>query len=180
MPGVRVFPLYQHIRLGTPEFARFIAAAGDRGMIVQIVGDMEDNRVHHPSLTVVDFDVEGLLGALKASPRTRVQLVHATNQISGARRTRVVNESGAVFDISRFEGNGILAQVLGVEQPLGALREGRVPLDRLLFGTHAPFFPVETSIMRLFESPLTLAQMQAIMETNARRFLGGNPARQAL
>lgn len=172
MPGVRIFPLYQHIRLGTPEFARFIEAAGRRGMIVQVVGDMEDNRVHHPSLTVVDLDVEGLLAALKSSPGTRVQLVHATNQITGVKRTKVVNESTAVFDISRFEGDGILAQVLGVEQPLGTLREGRVPLERLLFGSHAPYFPVETSIMRLFESPLTLEQMEAMMEKNAQRFLG--------
>jgi hypothetical protein len=172
MPGVRIFPLYQHIRLGTPEFARLIEAAGRRGMMVQVVGDMEDNRVHHPSLTVINLDLDGLLAALKAAPTTRVQLVHATNQITGANRTKVVNETGAMFDISRFEGDGILAQVLGVEQPLGTLRDGRMPIDRLLFGSHAPFFPVETSVMRLFESPLSLEQMEAIMERNARRFLG--------
>jgi predicted TIM-barrel fold metal-dependent hydrolase len=176
MPGVRIFPLYQHIRLGSPEFARFIAAAGRRGMIVQIVGDMEDNRIIHPSLTLVDLDAEGLVAALKASPQTKVQLLHATNQLNGAKRTKVVNETNAVFDISRFEGDGILAQVLGVEQPLGALREGRVPLERLLFGSHAPYFPVEASVMRLFESPLSLEQMEAIMVKNARQFLGPIPA----
>jgi predicted TIM-barrel fold metal-dependent hydrolase len=171
MPGVRIFPLYQHIRLDTPEFAQFIAAAGRRGMIVQIVGDMDDNRIHHPSLTVINLDVDGLIAALTASPGTRVELVHATNQFNGAKRTRVVQETQAFFDISRFEGDGILAQVLGVDQPLGALREGRVPVERLLFGSHAPYFPVEASVMRLFESPLSLDQMVAIMEGNARRFL---------
>jgi predicted TIM-barrel fold metal-dependent hydrolase len=172
MPGVRIFPLYQHIRLGAPEFAAFLAEAGRRGLIVQIVGDMEDHRIHHPSLTVINFDADGLRRALQAAPQTKVQLLHATNQLAGAKRTAIVRDTQAVFDISRFEGNGILARVLGVEQPLGPLPEGRVPLDRLLFGSHAPFFPVEATVMRLFESPLTLAQLTAIMEGNARRFLG--------
>lgn len=172
MPGVRVFPLYQHIRLGAPEFTAFLAEAGRRGMIVQIVGDMEDHRIHHPSLTVINFDADGLRRALQAAPQTKVQLLHATNQLTGARRDAIVRDTQAVFDLSRFEGNGILARVLGVEQPLGPLPDGRVPLDRLLFGSHAPFFPVEATVMRLFESPLSLEQLTALMEGNARRFLG--------
>lgn len=172
MPGIRIYPGYQHIHLARPEFAQFIAAAGKRGLIVQIVGDMEDPRVHHPSFTAVNLDVDALIAALRAAPQTKVQLVHATNQLTGKTRDRVVSETKALFDISQFEGNGILAQVLGVEQPLGSLLEGRIALERLLFGSHAPYFPVETSVMRLFESPLTLAQMEAIMEGNARRFLG--------
>ena len=48
---------------------------------------------------------------------------------------------------------------------------GRVPLERVLFGSHAPYFPIESALLRIFESRLTLPQMQAIMETNARRVL---------
>lgn len=172
MPGIRIYPGYQYSPLTSPEFSRLIAAAGDRGMIVQIVGDMEDPRVHHPSFTAIDLDADALVAALKASPRTKVQLVHATDQLKGKKRTKVVDETQAVFDISRFEGNGILARVLGADEPLGSLPDGRVPADRLLFGSHAPFFPVETSVIRLFESPLGLPQMEAIMEGNARRLLG--------
>lgn len=172
MPGIRIFPGYQYISLTSPEFPKLLAAAGERGMIVQIVGDMEDPRVHHPSFIAIDWDADALVAALKAAPRTKVQLVHATDQLKGKKRTKVVNETSAVFDISRFEGNGILARVLAVDEPLGSLSDGRVPLDRLLFGSHAPFFPVETSIIRLFESALSLPQMEAIMEGNARRFLG--------
>ena len=171
MPGIRIFPGYQHINLGAPAFGQLIEAAGRRGLIVQIVADMEDPRVHHPSFSALNFDTDALVAALKAAPKTKVQLVHATNEITDRKRTKVVQETSAVFDIGRFEGNGILAKVLGVEQPLGSLAEGRVPLERLLFGSHAPYFPVATSVIRLFESPLTLPQMEAIMEGNARRLL---------
>lgn len=171
MPGIRIFPGYQYINVADPRFTELLAAAGRRGMIVQIVVDMEDPRVHHPSFVQLAFDADALVAALKAQPKTRVQLVHATNELTGRKRTKVVQETAALFDIGRFEGNGILAQVLGVDQPLGSLAEGRVPLERLLFGSHAPYFPVSTSVMRLFESPLSLPQMQAIMEGNARRLL---------
>lgn len=172
MPGIRIFPTYQYINLGSPSFPQLLEAAGRRGMIVQIAPDLEDSRVHHPSFVAMSFDHDALVAALKAAPRTKVQLVHATNEIAGRKRTKVVKETSAVFDLGRLEGDGILAQVLGIEQPLGSLAEGRIPLERLLFGSHAPYFPVATSVMRLFESPLTRIQMEAIMEVNARRFLG--------
>jgi hypothetical protein len=45
-------------------------------------------------------------------------------------------------------------------------------VDRLLFGSHAPYFPVENALLKCFESPLSLAQMQAIMAGNAHRLMG--------
>ncbi|MEY4941143.1 MAG: hypothetical protein RIQ93_2878 [Verrucomicrobiota bacterium] len=179
MPGIRLYPSYQYFDLGAPEFARLIKLAGDRGLIVQIVGEMEEPRVHHPSLIVSELNLTGLAAALKAAPQTRVELVHFSpfifisgGQVSEKARQQVLHETQAMIDISRLEGNGIVGRVLGIDEPLGISAVGKIPLERLLFGSHAPFFPVETSIMRLFESPLSLPQMQAIMEGNARRFLG--------
>ena len=62
---------------------------------------------------------------------------------------------------------------------LGRLIEGNswsgpetpVPVERILFGSHAPYFPVEAAIIKLFESPLTLEQMKAVMNVNARQFI---------
>ena len=45
-------------------------------------------------------------------------------------------------------------------------------MERLLFGTHAPFFPCESALMKLFESPLDRPQLDKIMYANARRLLG--------
>lgn len=48
-----------------------------------------------------------------------------------------------------------------------------VPIERLLFGSHAPYFPVETNLIKLFESPLTLHEIKAIMYSNAQKFKKG-------
>jgi predicted TIM-barrel fold metal-dependent hydrolase len=71
-------------------------------------------------------------------------------------------------DIAGLEGVGAIGRVLeGRHWYFG----GRVPIERVLFGSHAPFFPVESTLIRMFESPLTIPQMQTIMETNARRLI---------
>jgi predicted TIM-barrel fold metal-dependent hydrolase len=46
-----------------------------------------------------------------------------------------------------------------------------VPLEGIVFGSHAPYFPVETAILKLIESPLDGQQLHAIMQGNARRLL---------
>jgi hypothetical protein len=47
-----------------------------------------------------------------------------------------------------------------------------VPVERLLFGSHAPFFPCESALLKLFESPLNLPQLELLMHANARKLLG--------
>ena len=72
------------------------------------------------------------------------------------------------LDISRLEGNGALGRMLG---SITGLPSARAPVERILFGSHAPYFPVETALLKLMESPLDAAQLQAIMRGNARRLL---------
>jgi predicted TIM-barrel fold metal-dependent hydrolase len=40
-----------------------------------------------------------------------------------------------------------------------------------LFGSHAPFFPCESALLKLFESPLKLEQLEKLMHANARRLI---------
>jgi len=51
------------------------------------------------------------------------------------------------------------------------LPSARVPVERIVFGSHAPYFRVETAILKLIESPLDVQQLRAIMQGNARRLL---------
>jgi len=76
--------------------------------------------------------------------------------------------SNIVMDISRLEGNGAIGRMIGT---ITGLPSARVPIDRIVFGSHAPFFPVETALLKLVESPLDAQQLQAIMQENARRLL---------
>lgn len=45
-------------------------------------------------------------------------------------------------------------------------RGASIPLERLVFGSHAPFFPVEAALLKFMESPVTKAQAAAIMHEN--------------
>jgi predicted TIM-barrel fold metal-dependent hydrolase len=46
-----------------------------------------------------------------------------------------------------------------------------VSVERVLFGSHLPLFPLQSSLLKLRESELTAAQTEAIREGNARRIL---------
>lgn len=168
MPGIRIYPIYQTFDLEHPEFIKLVQKTADRGMILQIVGDVEDLRHIHPIVNVRAMSYKPLIDIMKKVPNAKVQLVYWNNRI-GRDLDALVQETNVVFDISRIEGNGAVGRMIEGNPWSGTANP--VPVERLLFGSHAPFFPVETNIMKLFESPLTVEQMQAIMNGNARNFL---------
>ena len=79
-----------------------------------------------------------------------------------------MSKTNTFMDISRLEGNGAVGRMIGA---ITGLPSARVPVERIVFGSHAPYFPVETALLKLIESPLDAPQLQAIMQGNARRLL---------
>lgn len=169
MPGIRIYPIYQMIDLGDPLFVKLLHAVTERGMILQIVGDMEDSRHLHPIVAVRPLSFEPLLKLLKELPGARVQLLHWNGRMGPKLLDQLVQETTVTLDISRLESNGAIGRLIEGKPWSGSAAP--VPVERLLFGSHAPYFPVEANILRLFESPLTLQQMTAIMHQNAERLL---------
>ena len=137
--------------------------------MLQVVFGLEDTRVHHPDLTLVPVVAGPLVAALKAVPNARVQVLHFAGNVQGTDLHQLMTETKACIDLSRWEGNGMVGKMLGVAP--AANRTSPVPLDRVMFGSHAPYFPVETAILKLVESPLDASQLHAIMQGNARKFL---------
>jgi hypothetical protein len=168
MPGLRIFPGYQPFDLGHPDLKRLVAATRERGLVLQIVFQMEDPRVHHPILALPFISAQPLIDVLKAEPGARVQLLHFTGNIQGSDLGALMNQTSATIDISRWEGNGAIGRMIGTA-PNSTV--ARVPLERVMFGSHAPYFPLETGILKLIESPLDAAQIHAITQGNARRLL---------
>lgn len=168
MPGVRIFPGYQPFDLSHPDLGRLVQATAERGLVLQIVFQMEDPRVHHPLVDPGTIDARPLVEVLKAAPGAKVQLLHFSGNPQGSDLVPLMTQTSARIDISRWESNGMVGKMIGAA-PGGA--PGRVPLDRVLFGSHAPYFPLETAILKLIESPLDAVQLQAIMQGNARALL---------
>jgi len=170
MPGIRLFLGYQPFDFAHPDFPRLLRQVADRNLVLQICLQMEDERIVHPSMIVPPLNTAGVLSLLRGEPRARVQFLHWGDFFRSANQlARLIAETSAVWDISNLEGNGAVGRIFaGNHWYLRAT----MPIDRLLFGSHAPYFPVEGAVLKLFESPLDQAQLDALMETNARRLLG--------
>ena len=169
MRGLRLYPAYHGYTLDHPEFARMLGEAAKRGMLVQVVLRLEDERVHHPAIDVPLVNVSPLLDVLKKVPSAKVQLINSAGPLLGNNVPALVRETQVTFDIAATEGNGGVGRLIEGTNPS---YRGAIPADRLLFGSHAPFFPCESALMKLFESPLGLEQLEQLMRANARRLIG--------
>jgi predicted TIM-barrel fold metal-dependent hydrolase len=168
MSGLRIYPGYQPFDLTHPDLKRLVAVTRERDLVLQIAFGMEDPRVHHPIITVGMVTAAPLVDVLKAEPKARIQLLHFAGNIQGSDLHQLMTQTAAAIDISRWEGNGAIGRMIGTAP--GATI-ARVPVERVMFGSHAPYFPLETAILKLIESPATAAQLHAMMQGNARRLL---------
>jgi hypothetical protein len=168
MPGIRLYPNYHNYRLNQPEVLQFLGRATERGLLVQIAIEMEDERVHHPVINVPPVDAAPLAETWKQVAGARIQLLNGLTALNRGGASGLVQETRIVFDIANLEGTGAVGRL--IEGKHGSIRS-QVPHARLLFGSHAPFFPCEAAVLRLFESPLEREQMLAIMQENARRLM---------
>ena len=168
MPGIRIYPGYQPFDLDHPGMESLVKMISERGLILQAVFGMEDPRVHHPIINVGPATFAPLLRAVKGTPNAKVELLHFSGSIRDEDLSRFLAQTNMVLDLSRLEGNGAVGRMIGSVQGLPSVR---VPVERIVFGSHAPYFPLETAILKLIESPLDAQQLQAIMQDNARRLL---------
>jgi uncharacterized protein len=169
MPGLRLYPAYHGYTLDFPEFRRLVSEAAKRAMLIQITMRLEDERVHHPSIDVPPVNVSPLPDLLKNVPQARVQLINSAGPLLGNSVAVLVRETQVAFDVAATEGNGGIGRLIEGTNPS---YRGAIPVERLLFGSHAPYFPCESAVMKLFESPLNLAQLEMLMHANANRLIG--------
>jgi hypothetical protein len=166
MPGVRLYPAFHGYGLDHADFARLVTEAARRKMLVQIVLRLEDERVHHPAIQIGKVDLAPLAGVLKRVPDAKVQLINSAGPLVGNHLAELVRETTVTFDIAATEGNGGVAKLIEGKNPS---YRGAIPVERLVFGSHAPFFPCESALLKLFESPLNREQVGKIMRENAVR-----------
>lgn len=169
MPGIRIYPVYQTFDLSHPDFEAFVKEVARRKMILQIVGDMEDSRHHHPIVEIRNLSLDPLPGILKRNPDAKVELVYWNHRVPAALLKQLVEDTNVYFDTSRIEGAGEVGRFVEGKSWTGS--KTAIPANRILFGSHAPYFPVETNIYKMFEAPMSLEQITSIMNDNARQFL---------
>src|SRR6266853_5768732 len=168
MPGLRIYPGYQPFDLDHPGIESLVKMTSERGLVLQVVFGMEDPRVHHPIINVGPATFGPLSKTVNGTPNAKVELLHFSGSSQGDDLSQFMAKPNTVMDISRLEGNGAVGRMIG---SITGLPSARVPVERLVFGSHAPYFPLETALLKLIESPLDVQQLQAIMQGNARRLL---------
>lgn len=161
MPGIRLAPGHHGYGLDEPAAAELLAEAGRRGLIVELLISLEDQRTQHPLHRVAAVDAAPLVELVQRMPDVRLVLLGATGVLKPDLIERLAAAGRVYFEIATLEGVG------GV----GKLIE-RVTIDRVLFGSASPFYYFESARLKLQESELAGEQLTRIGAANARRLRG--------
>lgn len=156
MPGIRLYPNYHGYALDDPDFARLLHLAGDRRLIVQIAVMMEDERAMHPLLRVPPVNPAPLAELALKTPGHRLMLLNALGTLRGE-ALRQLLAAGVCVEIATLERVGGVATLLD-----------QAPLQKVVFGSHAPLFYLESALLKLQESPLSQKQLNALRCENAQ------------
>lgn len=159
MRGLRLYPNYHGYHLDDPAFAKLLALAADRRLVVQIAADVEDERTQPRLAQVPHVDAKHLLALLQNLPGARVELLNWVRAVPPD-LVKQLAAAGVCFDIATVENVGGVARL--IEQ---------ISIRRVVFGSHAPFFYFESAELKLKESALNAEAMRAVCEVNARRWL---------
>lgn len=159
MAGIRVHPGYHNYALHAPEFAMLVAEAAERGLLVQVVPWMQDERHHNPLMPVPTPDLDPLVALVEKLPQLRVVVLNSFR--SPQDPLNALTETGRVWvDIAKLD----------VIDPLTAMLQ-QASLNRVLFGSYAPMFHYESTLLKLQESAMSEHQINAICRENARKLL---------
>ena len=152
MKAIRLIPNYHAYTLDDPLFGEVLTAAIHHGLLVQIAAQMEDERTQHPLLRAAPVNLKPLAAALQRQPEARVMVLNANRAMS----MTALQNCPVWLDVAMLEGVG------GIESLLKDW-----PLEKLVFGSHAPFFYWDSAKLKLQESELTATQLAAITHGNA-------------
>ena len=161
MKGIRLHPNYHGCTLEDPDVLRLLQGAAQRGLLVQLALKMEDDRTQHPLVQVPPVDARGLAGAISKIPGLRLMILNGPGPLPREAVTTLA-AAGVCFDIAMLEGVTGVAKLI---EQIGA--------ERIVFGSHAPFFTWESAALKIQESGLDAAAERLILSGNAERLLSG-------
>ena len=118
-------------------------------------------------------DVTGLPELVATLPNLKLQLLNAfngTEPLRGQAGRRLIEQTKVMIDISHIEGQGGLGKLMAGDPDS---RRPPLPVERIVFGSHTPYFPCESAVFKLFETPLDRPELEKVMCGNAARFLKG-------
>jgi predicted TIM-barrel fold metal-dependent hydrolase len=160
MKGIRLHPNYHGYTLDDARFKALLEQAAAAKLVVQLVVTMEDERMMHPLMQLPHVDVAPLAEVVASVPGLRLILLNAFRAARGEVLDKLVATKQVWFDIAWLEG---IAGIEGMSK--------QIPLDHFVFGSFAPFFYFESSLLKLRESALSDQALAGLQGGNAMTLL---------
>jgi hypothetical protein len=161
MRGIRLHPNYHGYTLDDPRFARLLELAAKRKLIAQIALSMEDERTQSLATRAPHVETKPLPAIVKSLPDLKLVLINVFRAVRVDKVEPLAAAGQVYFDIAMLEGLGGVSKL--IEQ---------ASVERLVFGSHFPFFYFDSALLKLRESPLARFQHEAITRGNAVKLLG--------
>ncbi|MFO1000903.1 MAG: amidohydrolase family protein [Planctomycetaceae bacterium] len=160
MKGVRILPGYHDYSLEDTRFRQLLSWLADKRMLLQIAVRQEDPRTQHRLLMTKDVDLKPLLPLLSDFPKLPIVMLNAVSSSAVELHGQLAAAGKVYFDIATLEG------LAGLERQVQSL-----PAERLLFGSHSPFFAFDSAKLKLQESELPAQAKDQITHRNASKIL---------
>lgn len=116
--------------------------------------------MQHPLVQVPVVDLAPLPGLLEELPGLRIVILNNRSNVPRQLLRRLADTGQVYVDMARAEGVGAVSRLLE-----------NVPGDRVLFGSHAPYFYYVSALLKMKESDLTEDEAEAIFRGNARQLI---------
>ena len=158
MHAIRLNPNYHGYKLDAAECDELFRLAGKQGLIVLLALKMEDVRTHHPLMPVPTVDTQPLEALVARHSDVRLVVMNNYGTIRSDTAAKLAMAGQVYFEISHAERVGALENLIH-----------QVSYERILFGSHFPFFNLEASLLKFRESQLAGFITEAIQRTNAQR-----------
>lgn len=158
VPMVRLLPGFHLYQLDRPEVDELASAAGADGVVLGIHVRAEDVRTYNPLVQPPVVPVADIASLARRHPMLKVVVFCA---LYGEITQLETIPDNLFFEFSFAES----------PEPMGMDRE-KLPVDRRLFGSHAPLFYPEANIRKIAMAPVTNEVKAAVFGDNARRLLG--------
>lgn len=160
MPGIRLHPNYHGYSLADPVFAELLRESAARGLVVQLVVQMEDDRMQHRLMKIPPVDLAPLAELAAAHPKARLMLLNAFRSLNAAALKLLARAPRVRFEIAMLDGVGGVGRAVDAVSP-----------DRVLFGSHSPFYYFESALLKVKEAGLPEAISNRLCQANARQLL---------
>jgi predicted TIM-barrel fold metal-dependent hydrolase len=161
MRAIRLHPNYHGYQLTDAQGRELLASAAKRGLLVQIVMSMEDERTQHPKLQVLPVPLAPLPDVVRSIPGLRCQLLNHRG-LTPTLAKQLVQAGDVCLDFATVESVHGLANLVK-----------DVSSARVAFGSHFPFYEFESAVLKIKEAGLAPEDEAAVTSGTARKLLGG-------